>query len=56
MSAEHFTFIAWAYAGAGLMTLGLIAWVVWDALSVKRRLAELEKAGVRRRSAGAPTP
>jgi hypothetical protein len=56
MSAEHFAFITWAYVGAGLMTLGLVAWVVWDALSVRRRLAALEKSGVRRRSAGAPAP
>jgi hypothetical protein len=38
------------------LTAGLIAYVVWDALSVKKRLAALEKSGVRRRSAGAPTP
>jgi len=56
MSAEHFAFIAWAYVGAGLMTLGLVAWVVWDALRVKKRLAELEKSGIRRRSAGASAP
>ena len=55
-AAEHFTFIAWSYAGAGLMTVGLIAYVVWDALRVKRKLAALEKSGVRRRSAGASTP
>jgi heme exporter protein CcmD len=54
MAETHTFFIAWSYAGAGLLTLGLIAWVAWDALRVKKRLADLEKAGVRRRSAGAP--
>lgn len=56
MSAEHFTYISWAYAGAGLMTLGLIAYVAWDALRVRKKLADLEKSGVRRRSAGASAP
>ncbi|MBN9310980.1 MAG: heme exporter protein CcmD [Devosia sp.] len=48
----HFEFIAWAYAGAGLVTLALVAYVVWDARRVKAKLAALDKAGIRRRSAG----
>jgi len=54
MAETHAFFITWAYVGAGVLTLGLIAWVAWDALRVKSKLAALEKLGVRRRSAGAP--
>lgn len=48
----HFEFIVWAYAGVAVLTLGLIAYVAWDALRVKAKLAALDKAGIRRRSAG----
>jgi heme exporter protein CcmD len=51
-AAEHFLFIAWSYAGVAVVTLGLIGYVVWDAIRVKRKLAHLEKSGIRRRSAG----
>jgi hypothetical protein len=53
MAETHAFFIAWAYVGAGLMNLGIIAYVVWDAIRLNQKLAALEKAGVRRRSAGA---
>ena len=53
---DHQLFILWSYLGVGIVTFGMIALVVWDSLRVKQRLAELEKAGIRRRSAGAPTP
>ena len=46
----HFEFIAWAYAGVAVLTLGLIGYVIWEARAVKARLAALEKAGIRRRS------
>lgn len=48
----HFEFIAWAYAGVAVLTVGLIAWVIWDSRRVKARLAALDKAGIKRRSAG----
>jgi len=48
----HLEFIVWAYAGVGLITLALIGYVVWDARRVKAKLAALDKAGIRRRSAG----
>jgi uncharacterized iron-regulated membrane protein len=51
----HLEFIAWAYAGVAVLTLALIAYVAWDARRVKQRLAELDKAGIRRRSAGPNT-
>ena len=49
----HLEFIVWAYAGVAVITLGLIAHVIWDARRVKAKLAALDKAGIRRRSAGA---
>lgn len=50
--AMHLQYIVWAYAGVALVTLALIGYVVFDARAVKARLAALDKAGVRRRSAG----
>ena len=50
--AMRASFIAWSYAGCGLLIAGLVVWVTLDALGVRRRLAELDKAGIRRRSAG----
>lgn len=50
---DHQLYILWSYLGVGIVTLGMIALVVWDSLKVKKRLADLEKAGVRRRSDGA---
>ena len=47
----HVEFIAWAYAGVALLIFGLIGYVVWEARRVKERLAALDKAGIRRRSA-----
>lgn len=51
-SGTHTIFIAWAYAGVGILTLLTLAYVLWDAAAVRRRLAALDKAGIRRRSAG----
>ena len=53
---DHQLFILWSYLGVGIVTLGMIGLVVWDALRVKKKLADLEKSGVRRRSAGASAP
>jgi heme exporter protein CcmD len=50
--AEHAQYITWSYVGAALVTVALIAYVIWDSRRVKARLAALEKAGIRRRSAG----
>ena len=47
----HLPFIAGSYVGVALLTVGLLAYVAWDSLRVKRHLAELEKSGIRRRSA-----
>lgn len=51
----HLEFIVWSYVGVAVLTLGLIVYVAWDARRVKRRLVELDKAGIRRRSAGPNT-
>lgn len=48
----QFGFILVAYLLAGVVVLGLIAWIVLDGRAQRRRLAELEARGVRRRSAG----
>ena len=50
--AMHLQYIVWAYAGVAVVTLALIAYVALDARAVRRRLAALDKAGIRRRSAG----
>lgn len=49
---EHAEFIAAAYVGVALVTLGLIVMVVLDARRQKARLRQLEAQGVRRRSEG----
>jgi uncharacterized iron-regulated membrane protein len=49
----HLEFIVWAYAGVAVLTVAMIAYVAWDARRVKAKLDALDKAGIRRRSAGA---
>jgi hypothetical protein len=46
----HIEFIAWAYVGVTVLTVALVAYVVWDSLRVDARLKALDKAGIRRRS------
>ena len=53
MQETHAFFITWSYIGVGVLTLGLIAYVIWDSIRVKQKLQKLEKSGIRRRSAGA---
>jgi heme exporter protein D len=48
----HEGFIAAAYLVAAVVLIGLGLWVVLDGRAQRRRLAELEARGVRRRSAG----
>ena len=50
--AQDAIFIVWAYAGAALVVLGLIAAVWMQSRSAKARLSALEAQGIRRRSAG----
>ena len=49
--AQDAIFIVWAYAGAAIVVLGLIAAVWAQSRSVKARLSALEAQGIRRRSA-----
>ena len=47
----HAGFIWLSYAAAAFCILGLVLWVWTDELMQKRRLAALERRGIRRRSA-----
>jgi heme exporter protein D len=47
---EHAGFIAAAYIVTGLVLIALILWVVADGRAQRRRLADLEARGIRRRS------
>ena len=49
MSA-HTLYVSAAYGIAALALAGLIAWIVLDHRTRRRELAELEAAGMRRRS------
>lgn len=46
------SFVIWAYAGVGIVTLAIIASVWTASRRARARLAALEAQGVRRRSAG----
>jgi heme exporter protein D len=48
----HGGFILAAYAAAVVVLAGLLLWVILDGRTQRRRLAELEARGIRRRSAG----
>ena len=48
----HTGFIVAAYLVTAVALAGLIFWVIADGRAQRRRLAELEARGVRRRSAG----
>ncbi|MGO9701758.1 MAG: heme exporter protein CcmD [Xanthobacteraceae bacterium] len=50
-ATNHMDFIAGAYAAAIVVVGGLIAWVLLDYRAQVRKLADLEKRGVTRRSA-----
>jgi heme exporter protein D len=47
----HAGFIAAAYIATALVLLALVVWIVRDGRIQKKRLAELEARGIRRRSA-----
>jgi heme exporter protein D len=48
---SHIGFIAGAYIATALVLGALVAWVVFDGRAQRRRLAELEARGIKRRSA-----
>ncbi len=47
----HAGFIAAAYLSTALVLAGLILWVVSDGRAQRKRLADLEARGIKRRSA-----
>ena len=49
---DHAGFILAAYVATALVLGALIAWVIVDGWTQRRRLADLEAKGIRRRSAG----
>jgi heme exporter protein D len=55
---DHAFYVYASYGISGLVTLALILWTVIDGRTRRRELAELEAAGLRRRSAApmAETP
>jgi len=48
---DHGGFILAAYLAAVVVLAGLVVWIVLDGRMLRRRLADLESRGVRRRSA-----
>ena len=50
MMSAHALFVTAAYAITAIVLAGLIGWILLDQQARKRELAELEAAGVRRRS------
>ncbi len=48
----HAGFIAAAYLATVVVLAGLFFWIVVDGRTQRRRLADLEARGIRRRSAG----
>ena len=54
--AAHTGFIVAAYAAAVIVVLGLCAWVMLDYRAQRRKLADLERRGVTRRSASSAEP
>jgi heme exporter protein D len=53
-ASDHAGFIIAAYLVTAAVLAVLVAWIVADGRTQKRRLADLEARGVRRRSAGPP--
>jgi len=48
--SSHVGFIVAAYLVAAVVLAGLVGWIVVDGRVLRRRLADLEARGVRRRS------
>jgi heme exporter protein D len=52
--ATHTGFILAAYLATAFVLAAIVGWIVLDGRSLRRRLAELEARGIRRRSAKGP--
>ena len=53
---SHAGYILASYLVAAGMAAALVAWVLLDGRALRRRLADLESRGIRRRSAGGKKP
>jgi heme exporter protein D len=53
-ASDHSGFILAAYLVTAVVLALLVLWVIADGRAQRRRLADLEARGIRRRSAGAP--
>jgi heme exporter protein D len=51
----HAGFVIAAYLLAALVLIAMIAWTIVDGRAQRRRIADLEARGIRRRSAGRKT-
>jgi heme exporter protein D len=49
--ATHTGFILAAYLATAIVLAAVVGWIVIDGRSLRRKLAELEARGIRRRSA-----
>lgn len=54
--STHALYVTAAYGITAVVLIGLIGWILIDQRARKRELAELEAAGVRRRSDKAAKP
>jgi heme exporter protein D len=54
--SPHALYVAAAYAITALVLAGLIGWILLDQRARRKELAELEAAGIRRRSDKAAKP
>ena len=52
---SHAFYIYTSYGVTALITISLIAWTVFDGRARRKEMAELEAAGIRRRSSSAPS-
>ncbi len=48
-ATDQLWYVTWSYAVAGLIALGLIAWVILDYRAQRARLAQLEQHSARKR-------
>jgi heme exporter protein D len=53
-ASDHTGFILAAYLVTAAVLVGMFLWILADGRAQKRRLADLEARGIKRRSAGKP--
>ena len=55
-AGAHAGFIVAAYAVTAVVLAAMVAWIIFDGRAQRRRLADLEARGIRRRSSGTKAP